>query len=564
MGDSITYKSCLIALVTIMLFAPLFSNGVLAEERNVYEKPTWIKGDKWSMGFERDLGNEFEDIERKIPMDELKEDGIDDINFDFKGFFGIYQTVEVVETSPSYKLKFSRGFGLEAVGSYEMVGETEKEGKYYDVQEDENGDWNVPKETMTFSIDINFEFAIKITGFEYYDENLALEKMDIHEEFAGKYELNVKNFPDFEEGDEEYDWDNDTYTLDYMDVKYRDLNIKVGGNIDFDILTEYSPALDIFQFPIVVGEEWTAYSEVTTSGKYNGNIDYNLSGDIPDEIYENLTLYPSPINITNLPGFGFPDAPIRNGIIKETTEEIEIDLKCTGEKAINLPNGGSTECCLIRYDDYEDEEWRGQDGGDHFTDDSPDDDEPEITFYFSEDEGYFVQSDINLPESGGFPELSYSAKSVSESEADNFIENKANPKNVNTNIEDESSFDNIYIGIIAIPLMVIIIGVVLFVKKKNNKNQKIQPGYGQFSQNPPYPPPPNQPPNIPQQPPQSFEPPNNQMPQQEPQMHQHQNPIPPPPSQYPRFLNCGNCGNVVPMQGGQQIVICPRCNTRIK
>lgn len=540
-------KSIVVVLACVLISLSILSIGAKSETE--CEKPNWNKGDKWSMGIEIDLGKKYKELMNELPIEELKEEeGIEDFNGNFEGNFGIYQSVEVVETSPAYKLEFTRGIGLNVAGSFEVTAMMPKEGIYYDVEETDEG-WDVPQQEIKILMDMEFVLAVRITGFEYYTTDFALEKMEIKEELAFNLKFNSKNCPYIDEGEYHYDWENDREYLESLEVKYNDFNLKVGGKISANINSVYSPPLDIFQFPIEVGEVWNSSSNITTSGNYDGTIYYDISGEYQRELEENLSLIPSPIDLST---WEYSHPPFVNGKIEEKTEEIDVSFECTGKKSINLDDGSSTECFLIQPRENEDynDEWKRD------CDDLEDDEqETELTLYFSKDLGYFVQADFYVTGDEEIPEQTFSAKAVSDSSAQKFFENKANPNKVDTSIESDSSgFKTVYFGIIAIPI-VIVIGTALLLKRRNKIKPQMQ-SYAQF---------PNQPMYLSQYP-------SNQQPQQFP--------IPPPQSQeqflreqqsylkpktvlpqYPQFIRCLNCGNVAPLQKGQQILFCPRCGS---
>lgn len=546
-------------IIGLAIFILLFSGITIVNgETEVCEKPVWNQGDKWSMGFEKDLSEEYDEIMNEVPENEFKDEfDINDFNFDFDGNFGIYQTVEVVETSPSNKLEFSRGIALFEKGSFDITMKMLKEGIYHDVEEHDEKEWDVPEEIITMSMDVEFDIAVKITGFEYYSQDFALERIEMKQDLAAYFKINGKNLPYIDEGNERYDQEKHNWVLDTLEVKYNDFELQFGGNLETNINIIFSPALDIFQFPIEVGEVWNASSIATTTGTYDGEIYYDINGEYPKEIDQNLSLFPSPIDLT---GFQFNYPPFVIGKIQETKEEIEVSFECTGKRNLMLPDSSLTECYIIQSRENEDYYgWRGDDEPEAKMEEY-EKEGPKVNLYFSKDEGYFVQAENIIPGMEKIPVMTYTAKTVSDSEAQDFFENKANPNKIDTSIkEDDSSFNTIYLGIITIPLIVIVIGTAVYLNKRKNIPQQMQQGYGQFPQQTMYPQQPLPPSYQPQQ--QYYQ--QNNINPPPPTYSQDQISIPLPPK-YPQFFNCLSCGNTVPIYEESQIVICQRCGTRIR
>ena len=91
-----------------------------------------------------------------------------------------------------------------------------------------------------------------------------------------------------------------------LTVTYRDVDYRITVDVNDQVRIAYAPALDVFDFPIVDGEEWYANSTATAAGTFAGSI--NVEGINPadeKQFFDALkrSLSQSGISVTGLDGF---------------------------------------------------------------------------------------------------------------------------------------------------------------------------------------------------------------------------------------------------------------------
>jgi hypothetical protein len=149
------------------------------------------------------------------------------------------------------------------------------------------------------------------------------------------------------------------YTEGTQTVNYENMDVWMSADIDITVEMDFSPALDIFEFPFDTGDDWTVESNMTISGTIDGTID---ATGLPDEATEEMFM--DEVMIEN--GItGFPidlgqlsvdeeDGPqITNGVIQAETVPIEMDMACVGTNLVTLPNYGQVQVYILETGDGE-------------------------------------------------------------------------------------------------------------------------------------------------------------------------------------------------------------------
>jgi len=384
------------------------------------ESTIWQEGDSWAIGFEEELDQDFnyQEFVTEILGDELdmEDSEFEDINIELTGIIGAYLISEVEETSPQYKIRSTASFGLH--GSFVMTatGDFYEKGYHSDVTENEDGDWDIPKETRTVRTKVDFDIAVIAKGYEYRDvETLGITKQTYSIETAGKVALDGDGMPYEDEGYEDYDYDTGKSTWDYVEISYQDFSMKYSWDANVNLNNVYMPALESEPLSTHIGDEWNITYTVTTSGSYDGYVRASMDGDYPGYI-EGSTTGSTRIDLTD-PMMSEP--PFVEGEIQTFTEEVTLHQKVIDKEFVILADGSSVECLVINqgevYDEYYyDEISRGE-------------------YYYSTDHHRIVQIsaediedelDMELP----FGNLALTPKSVSQ--AQEFNEKHADPSKI--------------------------------------------------------------------------------------------------------------------------------------
>jgi len=376
-------KLGILVLVSLLITALL----VPAPSSAQAQKPEWEEGDVWAMGSEGDIQEIFaptlDIIDDWIDQEVDEEDELEEINYDIEGEIGFYQIYEVTEANDDgYVMQIEAGGGIQASGSFEATGELEEAGEH-DI--DDYWDDEIPTETKTISGEAEIFFMLDIEGTIQFDEDLAIEEIELDYALEFSAEFSMENFPS-----RDFDWENDTVT-----IEYEDFSGSISAEMSLNIQMEFEPALDIFQFPIEEDTSWTAESEMTISGSYEGVIDID-DEEMPDEFQEMIKEIEEeleqefPIILEDI---DTEEDEINFGEIEETTEDIEIPMKCTGTEEIVLHDGETTNVYVLEFgpdDDFFPAEVGAQQFG------------PSFKMMYSEEKGFIVSQQMDLgPEIGG-------------------------------------------------------------------------------------------------------------------------------------------------------------------
>ncbi|MBS3781567.1 MAG: hypothetical protein KGY68_03035 [Candidatus Thermoplasmatota archaeon] len=360
----------LISILLVVSFVPMNSSAQA-------EAPEWEEGDEWAMGFEGDIQEMFSpgltQLDQMINQTVSEDDELEEMKYDVEGEIGFYQIYEITEANDDgYVMEIEAGGGIEASGSFEATGELEEEGEY-------NMSEDIPKETKTISAEGEIFFMLDIEGTVHFDENYAIQEIDMNHTLEFSAEFSMENFPSHDS-----DWENNTKTIEYEDFS-GSISVEAGLQIQM----EFEPALDVFQFPIEEETSWTAKSNMTISGSYEGIIEVD-DEELPEELQNQIEQIEDdldqefPIILEDLDTEDTEG--LDEGEIVETTEEIEIPLKCTGTEDIILHDGTTTEAYVLEFDI--DEEYEGMALAQQQA--------PSFQMMYSDDAGFIVSQQMDL------------------------------------------------------------------------------------------------------------------------------------------------------------------------
>jgi len=326
-----TIPAALLAgLMVLSIFA--CCSGATAEAT----PPTWEEGDAWATGFERDLGAEFAD---EIANIEQAFQGLAEIEleeFEADGNVEMYVVFEVSEeTSTHYILTADMGQKLLFSLEIEVTAMLPDEGTY---------ETEPSMSEKTIALDVTIDYALWTHAEILVEKDtMAIDSISIEVHGSAIIEASITNFPSF--------LIEETESISYENIDvWMSVDVDVAVNIDFD------PALDIFQFPFDVGDEWTVESTATITGTLDGFMD---ATGLPEEATQEL--FNNDIMVANLIT-GFPiefdqliideeDGPqVTNGVMEAQTVPIEFDMECVGVDLITLPNYGQVHVYILEMD----------------------------------------------------------------------------------------------------------------------------------------------------------------------------------------------------------------------
>ena len=381
------------------IMAAVFLTGLLSfsmHGKGQADAPQWEKGDKWSMGYETDLG---EMITTMLGTLEESDGEFGSIDHDIQGKAGYFMIFEITEaTDTQYTMDMATGGGIDIDGNAKITSQMPEEGTYR--HDSDDWDYEPPMVDKEVSIDLFLDVSLNVDGQVHFTkDDVKLEDLELVMTFKGDFDLEMLNFP---ETDYDYDYETDE---EVIIVDYNDYDISGSVDIKVTLDMEFDPPLDIFNFPIEEDEEWVARSNMTVSGTYQGTID--IQG-LPDLI--GLAM--------NEEGFSFPmiledldtgSDDLRDGVLEEQTVPVSIPFSCTGTEMITLADGSSSEAYVIGFpeQEYYDEDDRPSDPYEYlpFDDDEeeyyPEAEEessgPDLStmkFLYSPEEGFFVSAQM--------------------------------------------------------------------------------------------------------------------------------------------------------------------------
>lgn len=488
-------------------------NVTLVDEDSI-QKPTWVIGDNWCLGYTMD----FSDLEDEI-RDEFETSSGEIKQLDIEGEIGMYQSAKVVNNDVvvnidgteymCYKVFFEQYVGGAFTMKYDLemqipdYSDYEEDDDYY--EDDYYGDfrsssaYDSEMTTITMKLFMYMEIKGDIVGDIYYTvEDLAVAKGTFSQIIDAEVEMDMSARMGYEE---------------YMDM---DMEYEF-FNVESEYVVEYNPPLDIFDFPIEPDEYWSASSSMTTTlNKISGRISYVMS----------------------MKGTEYPATSMRDDL--DLTKEISTPdtygpvsvtyyFHNPGTISMNLLEGIKSECIIIEpdedywyhdydeyddydgYDDYDDYDYEKHEiveyeevsstslitpsvpfnelGADEFDAESienPVEASAMAKNYYSEDEGNIVSYEPSSEDgSGTFTSVPYSSgadqpvavpktyekvTNFKSEERDNLITKYSHSSGGGGDKEDDSTW-TVIITVITIALLVFIIAVVLAQVRKKRRVQ---------------------------------------------------------------------------------------------
>ncbi|MDD1765268.1 MAG: hypothetical protein LUO84_02300 [Methanomassiliicoccales archaeon] len=430
--------------VALLLVGVFLTSPVVSATADV---PVWHEGDRWAMGKETDIGamvGDTSDIEDLLQISGLTLD-----NFVAEGEAASWIVFEVVGASGTeYDVSVEYAGEVNTEANVQVSGEMPKAGTYSNPND-------APKEQKTVELGLVADFAVVFDGNVIFNKtDLAVKRMSYEFNASMVVSADGTNIPtiNMSAGQTEIGYDN--YDID---IRF-DLNLAV--DIDFD------PMLDIYDFPLDVGDMWTVESVATVSGTIDGFLDATgLPSEIEQEILtqdlaEQTGITDFPIEFDQLSSDG-EDVSIHDGIIESFQAPIYAEMECIDMAPMIVLGHGTIDVYVIEVDGGPSQLYYA----------------PGVQFFTSVGTGL---GGIELPEgipSGLTPDVEIQMDTVDPEEAENGI---ASVAAYQTQVSEEATgeestsdgsnffFGAPYIGIILIVvvILVVIVAVVLIARRK--------------------------------------------------------------------------------------------------
>jgi hypothetical protein len=296
----------------------------------IAQAPTWNEGDGWALGKTVDLDAEFAD-ELEDLENNLTEDFLDDLEnatvneFDIDALTKAYvlmKVADVTDTEVTLVGEVAGSFSGDA--SISVTADMPKPGTYSEMTE-------IPNEQRTISADLSVDlaacFSVEIV---LQKTNSAIKSVEAEVKTSAAIDARVINFPDI--------------NMTARTINYENHDVSLDFNLFMTVRADFSPAVDLFSFPLQVGDQWVVDSDITITGSYGGSLDIRgLPEELEDEIFDSETM--QELNITSFP-VDFAkviqneeDPSMQNGVIgPETVDMDPVNLNCVSASEVQLDN----------------------------------------------------------------------------------------------------------------------------------------------------------------------------------------------------------------------------------
>lgn len=313
------------------------------------EVPTHDVGDKVGFGTTIDLGaiaaylDLYDQTDENITINEREVDGSIDI----------WATMEVVEESAeAYTIRTVTATGVRLDFLLDVTSTQFPAAGTYpgDMSSGFCMPPDIPVTTMTAVIDVDFEYlATSVGDAKWTVSNFALmeDQTASSYDFLGTFRLTNAPSLDF------------NFTSCEFTVAYEDHDLTASTAIEVDTTTTFSPALDVFHFPIMDGEVWSANASATTGGTIQGTIDVGgLDPEAEAAFFTSLNeaLESMDVTVSGLDGFPIvlenvsivrgSMAFLEDGVIHDMTSPVDLALVAT-ERSMPLSDGNEHTVYVI-------------------------------------------------------------------------------------------------------------------------------------------------------------------------------------------------------------------------
>lgn len=266
-------------------------------------------------------------------------------------FYGVLRVDDV--TNDEYIISAKMAVKLATNANIKLSGEMPKAGNY-NISVGEffsNIDWNdfdmsdlegldlsaagIDVEEKILSANLAEDFALIIGGTVHLEkETHAIKSMEFTFSAAAVVSVDVNNVPTVDT-DSIYGSNVIIPTNVLLDVTYDNYDVDLRAVFDAKLNLKFEPALNLYEFPLEVGNDWTIDSTVNVTGEASGFLDITgLPEDMESALF-NLSAMKE-LNITEFP-IKFDDLisdgiNIIDGKLKSFEENIHAEMSCKGEE----------------------------------------------------------------------------------------------------------------------------------------------------------------------------------------------------------------------------------------
>jgi hypothetical protein len=274
--------------------------------------PEWNVGDQWGYSSKINLDPTDSNISDAIDQAMTLFNGSLD-KLDFSASLESYIYVKVVEVTTDH-------YVLTAVFCSKMTTMVDVKVKAMMPVEGTYDIWTtVPQENKTMQVKVDMDYLIfQSTNITLDKTTLAIEQIESFNELNFNLDLQADNIY-------KASWEGTNQNITYENY---DVNMDVA--VFLNMTLDFAPALNLYDFPLVVGDEWEAASTATLNGDLSGIIDaQGLPEGAMDDIADSADEVEFPIDLSDYTGEFGEGLSMTNGTLDEVSEDVSADLKCT-------------------------------------------------------------------------------------------------------------------------------------------------------------------------------------------------------------------------------------------
>ncbi|MDD1743615.1 MAG: hypothetical protein LUO85_03215 [Methanomassiliicoccales archaeon] len=316
-----------VAIVATLMFCALSASTACAVEPAA-NAPTWSQGDSWAMGKSVDLDSEFS--EQLDQMQQSLEGMMGNGNLDqfqVTAMASSWMIVEVTSvTDTEYVLKGSLAMRFNGEANAQMTGQMPAAGtKAWD-------DFNYPNVTMTVSIGASIDMAfVSETTVVFEKSTMAIKSIETTNKASAVASLSIANMP-------ESKFNPSNMSMTYS---YKNMEVDVNFDLELNVGATFTPALNLIEFPLSVGNSWSVNSLASITGSMTGFLDIkglpasDQASMFDNDMLRNAGITGFPIDFSKLSTQGEPR--IVNGTLGPINQYVNATMECTGVNLVTLP-----------------------------------------------------------------------------------------------------------------------------------------------------------------------------------------------------------------------------------
>lgn len=430
------FSALLFVFLLSALAVPAFASTPTAEA------PEWSVGDRWAFGADTDVGAEFDEILTNLTNMLEMIDEVDEVNdLSLSGdteFWMLFEVTEVTDDEYVMEMDMATSIALDAAVS--ITADLPVAGTYSFYEDPDTELINVDAEV---GVDASLVVNVEVT---YDKDTMAVKSIAIEAKLRAEVDFVANNLPQSED-----DWMNSTEK-----IWYEDYDVHGELQVNFDMVLEFDPGLNLYDFPLSENDEWWSNLTVSFSGHLTGFLDIQglpeeMEQDIfSEEFVEQTGISEFPIVFEDIGDMGA--IPFDNGVIEQFTipEELELHMFCTDYFVMNDEFHGEIGVYEIRVGSI----------------DSP------VMFYYSEEVGFMASMAMDT-EGMDLPDGIVTADMTTMSAVDpDIAEDNINEISDRQGQADEDGgmlgffTDAPYLGIILVAVIVVVVVAAVFLIRK--------------------------------------------------------------------------------------------------